>query len=136
MAYFIMILICISLMADDAEHLFMYIITVIHIFSFLKDIFKFVSLLLNVEIPLYILNARPFFRYVICKYLSQLVACNRNFVRAKVLNFDGLIFINFFLCVSCFGVMLKNSLPNFWTYLLCFLLMPYSFTFRSIIQLS
>ena len=70
MAYFIMILICISLMADDAEHLFMYIITVIHIFSFLKDICKFVFLLLNVEIPLYILNVRPFFRYVICKYLS------------------------------------------------------------------
>lgn len=91
---------CVSLMADDAEHLFLCTFAIC-IFSSMI----FLDIDNNV-------------RYMACKYFYPVYSLsfhflNKFFYRTKIFNFNKVQFIHFFSCMDCaFGVMFKNSSPN------------------------
>lgn len=140
-----MVIICIFLMAHDAEYLHVFIFHFYVLFGkvpiLIFDHFKirlYVFLLLNFESLLYVLCANIFFfaKYMIETYFLPLCCLfffklflNSVFYKAEDFNFDKVLLISFFILSNVLGVASKNSLidPGY-TDFPCFLLKVLCFT--------
>lgn len=128
--YLIMLLICVSLVANNVEHLCtcLFAICISSLVKCLVKLFAhfliglFVSLMLNFKSSLYIVDM--FYCQICDLYLLQSIPCLSILLIVSFTEQKFLVLINpiclFFLMYSTFGVMSKNSFPNSrsWRYFL------------------
>lgn len=107
--YFIVVLICISLMASDIQHHFMGLFVIL-IFFLLKYMVKYFAYFLLGQVVFLLLNFWDFFTYSGHKSLFEYITC-KYFLPLYVLSFNSL---NSFLSEK------KKKTPNVFFYGYCF----------------
>lgn len=117
--HLIVALVCISLTADDVEHLSM-----CHLYIFVSEMSAHIfcpfsnwsSSLLSVKSSLYSLDTSPLAGMCLVNIFSQLQfvfsSSSKGLPRKKNFNFDEVKFINFSLYGSCYWCEVKKFLPS------------------------
>ena len=118
--YLTVVLLCISLMTNGVEHLFLSLLTIC-ISSLEKCLFKSFDCFWIVDLLLLLLLSFQGSRYSLDIWVANIffLFCGLSFSSLlivswciDVLSFDELQFVCFFFYCQCFGVIAKISLPN------------------------